>query len=1003
MAEDLNLKNQETDQTSENNSEQLYDAKEVKRYISSRKYKRKVKRALRITRCRALKNFMFWLLGVLSSFGILAGSIFIGLKFVPLSTFLGKDTASQYVSKEVYNSSILDFILNINSYGMEDFPILQQSLEDAMGENELVIFTEYQSVDTPALTETVVNGQKRYVLNQGSDYSKYYYESDGSEEMSQSQEKTYKRAFDDDGVLIASLCLEYEQQQKLNLFIPPLSKLPLTKALSQIPEYLQYLEVSDILNILSLDDGTTLLQTLFKGVKVGDFLKDPANGGFSFESILGSLTLESIGGAEVLSSLANFDFFSGYVPVTEKPGVDAQGFITKNGEKFSSNPKLYYIKISETVYGRAFSDQGEFYKDYFVDTDGSVYYEKKDNESPVKSFNSFADVDLLELCYANLAKTPLLNAFELLGDSFGRQTVNGLLNGMGFTLGENSAINDILGSYKLSDFAKDPQEGGFSLNSIKLSVVLGEYGEQNSAIYDLMCKIFSSGEEIKPEDLTIGHLVTGQLDFETLLISDFIELDGNTLDFLCDSINEKKYAEFILENDPKDYVTVTKENLTIGDFSYFEYQSIKLTQVIGEYSANSYFFNVILSAKNRLPQQNEGESDADYLSRVEPFAQALSISDLSGLNLDNLSLTVVLDKSNTQLYKILLDALEMQNPQDIKFSSLQSFNQNKIRLSSVLDMTEPNNVLLCGLLAEATGTPVEEITIEHFAKFDMHVVKLSSVLYPEENETFYEILAKLYPNVNVEKDLTLAGLKDFSLDNLTIGTVLPESSNPEIYKVFTDALNLGEVHYDKNGSHIDLPAVVGNTLSEKLANVKLSEIEHRLDIVHIHLSTVLEIEPGESTGNAILDVLLQKNTVVGEIAEDINTLTLYEVFGSQCFVAYNQTQHAGMDRYKGTETGFILDEQGEFVLNEGQGMWQLMCFNVTYDQTTGKANAYTIDKSLTMQSLQENSTGIMAKMFNATIRQLVDAGILDDGNGFVNTQIYKMSIVDIINMIGQPG
>ena len=109
--------------------EQLEDKKNKEKEILTREqvkervYKKKVKRALKIARLRPLKNFLFWFAGVLSSIAIIAGSIFVGVKVVPISTYVGKENANKYVSEELSNKSFLDAILEIKNYGISDLPI----------------------------------------------------------------------------------------------------------------------------------------------------------------------------------------------------------------------------------------------------------------------------------------------------------------------------------------------------------------------------------------------------------------------------------------------------------------------------------------------------------------------------------------------------------------------------------------------------------------------------------------------------------------------------------------------------------------------------------------------------------------------------------------------------------------------------------------------------------------------------------------------------------------
>ena len=93
----------------------MSEVEEVRKPTGKEKRKaRRARKAERTLRLRWLKNLLWWLTGVISSFAILAGGIFVGIKVIPLKTYLGEDNG--YVSNEMAESSALDAILNIGKY-----------------------------------------------------------------------------------------------------------------------------------------------------------------------------------------------------------------------------------------------------------------------------------------------------------------------------------------------------------------------------------------------------------------------------------------------------------------------------------------------------------------------------------------------------------------------------------------------------------------------------------------------------------------------------------------------------------------------------------------------------------------------------------------------------------------------------------------------------------------------------------------------------------------------
>jgi hypothetical protein len=117
--------------------------------LKAKVHKRKVKKALRKYRFRPFKNFIFWFVGVLSSFAILAGTIFVGVKVLPIKTLLGQD-ADKYVSEEVGKQSILDVVTNMDNYKFGDFPVVGDLLNDVISSAG---FEKYVHIDVEELNK----------------------------------------------------------------------------------------------------------------------------------------------------------------------------------------------------------------------------------------------------------------------------------------------------------------------------------------------------------------------------------------------------------------------------------------------------------------------------------------------------------------------------------------------------------------------------------------------------------------------------------------------------------------------------------------------------------------------------------------------------------------------------------------------------------------------------------------------------------------------------------
>ncbi|MDY6367066.1 MAG: hypothetical protein SPL13_00895 [Clostridia bacterium] len=92
------------------------------------KERRKIKKAKKALRCRRGKNFGWAMLGFFLGIIILFSGIFIGVKLIPLKTFLG-DKTSEYVDEEkVGNKSLIDAIVGYSNYTMEEVPFVSNLL-----------------------------------------------------------------------------------------------------------------------------------------------------------------------------------------------------------------------------------------------------------------------------------------------------------------------------------------------------------------------------------------------------------------------------------------------------------------------------------------------------------------------------------------------------------------------------------------------------------------------------------------------------------------------------------------------------------------------------------------------------------------------------------------------------------------------------------------------------------------------------------------------------------
>lgn len=120
--------------------------KEIKKQAS---YDRKARRAIRRNHLRGLKNFIWWLSGVLSSFVLVAVIAFIAVGVVPIGNYLGKNK-DEMVSESVSEKTFLDVFKTIDQYKVSDFKILQTAIDELIAGGGI---DEFVTIDNEKLGE----------------------------------------------------------------------------------------------------------------------------------------------------------------------------------------------------------------------------------------------------------------------------------------------------------------------------------------------------------------------------------------------------------------------------------------------------------------------------------------------------------------------------------------------------------------------------------------------------------------------------------------------------------------------------------------------------------------------------------------------------------------------------------------------------------------------------------------------------------------------------------
>ncbi len=524
-----------------------YEVSKAKRDETLHKIReRRIKKAFKTLRFRGFKNFLFWFFGVLSSIAIIFGSIFIGAKVIPIGTYLkwsGQDE-SKIVSEDISGKSIFDAIMNFDEYTFSDVPVIEKFVQDLLAEtgvddfvvvdytalkdvkflnasagsdlmdeigkciklnpeaqmfSDIKAFNEYQAVNEPPVE--YVNGS--WQVKEGVTKSHYCYASPlvgGNQPLLAGSNYDAQVEYLDvfvNGELVDALKDKTEDQMpSVEFYLKPISELPLLDIVNGSMSILSRIEITDILAMVGNGgEVDPLLTKIFGEKSIGDMVSD-----MDVEGLLDRVMISDLGNPnEIFGQLGALSAFNGEwqeVSDDDKPEteiVDEQVIITKDGDKFTSNPKLYYYLASGTygnddaVFERAFDDNG-------------VRVAKVNNDT--------------DLYYANLTKISFGSMLDVIGDSIGTLQMTDLLSTFISDLDEEDLIYKVLEGISINDLGDE-----FDASTIMDKITIETLGGVDT-LGDLgKLSVFKQWGEVETNDKPV--LVEGTIPFK----------DGSTTDF----------------------------------------------------------------------------------------------------------------------------------------------------------------------------------------------------------------------------------------------------------------------------------------------------------------------------------------------------------------------------------------------------------------------------------------------------------------------------------------
>ncbi len=883
-------------------------AKLTKEQVKEKIREKKVKRALKIARFRGLKNFLFWFAGVLSSFAILLGSVFVAVKVIPISTYVGgKNNYADYVSDNVAYKSVLDAILEIQNFKVSDFPIVETTLKDLLNDTKIdgntslsdVIKVDYDKLNAitfkgdiaGALAECISfneDGINDKVIGTDSSISvfkdyiqvpapsvdgqgltagnpKLYYYKAPVTYSARVQDFGWARVFNDDGTFADGVTMEAVEE----FFICPILKLPITEALKEVGTYLNYLKVNEILDVVKTDKQS-LVYKAFRGVAIGSFISSE-NGGFSADMILKNICLNDLGGPSELGDIGNLDFFAGYVPVEEDDRPEVVGdVITKAGEEqnFTSNPAMYYVLVEgvhgqdTAVYARAFNDNGQFNTTYYKQADGTYLGQPQQGINPDKFFEDYEKTDLY---YANLSFVPFSDALNLIGETIGMQTVPGLMKAMEIDLGENDLIFKLLGDYTIADFGKSEEDGGFSANSLLSKITLNDLGGAELFGDFGGFTFFNEYTVVENDDRPI--------------------LDG---DYIGKDSNSKLYYTLVQGEHGKDGAVYarafTDDGLLITCFT----DGATVIKSYDSYSDMPLYYANLASTPFDQALELIGESIGRETipgvmsalglavgtdSFIEKLLNGYTIEDFGkpveegGFDINKILITDLLGDGNEDLYKLLLSAINKM-PDKAQFV-----------VGGVLDQTAYD---------QAVDQAIKELTIGNLmGEFDIEGIPISEFIELDD-----DILKMLCESINANKkaeyddntDPNKGEYQEVTKDNLTIGDFKYFGTNGIKLSAFLGEYAESQTLYDVLMSATDkMPNrnSFGSDAEYELAKKQIAEdltaddLSNGLNIESVKLSVILPNDKGENDG--VYKILVQALNITDASGNPITNPTFADI------------------------------------------------------------------------------------------------------------------------------
>lgn len=350
---------------------------------------------------------------------------------------------------------------------------------------------------------------------------------------------------------------------------------------------------------------------------------------------------------------------------------------------------------------------------------------------------------------------------------------------------------------------------------------------------------------------------------------------------------------------------------------------------------------------------------------VLKFVPIKSYTDMAGVEAE--------DVMSDQVYsKSVLDAafglseFTMNDIKIIKDAVLEFANDEEVKKYVTVDEEAFGELTFANLSSGLADC----ITLKNID--DMYLVEVMPV---SGNEDIYAILRDA-TGVTVNSQIKVSDLNDFNIDNIYVVNILDVAGNEMIYDVLRDG--------------------TGKATNEE---IKVSDLMD-FDVANVKISTFLSSSAVAS--NKILKAVYGDGTVtIGELSNRINNTPIQEVYKVECFTT-NEADASGISAkysYNEADGSYTLDASGDYYISAKSGAWFFIFYgtvggtNIDGDATLYRPTAYT------MGGLEEKVDEINDHIENATIKQLIDIGILTNPHGDYSPLIYASTLDQVLRAI----